>query len=116
MVSHPADPLSVRLERMLTAVFRIFASRLQPPLLLLQTITFQVSNGTIGATVSLIKKADVRDYLSGRRSKNVLPLRPKSQLHATGYSEIEADRSGVKAPGAGSRPDGAIVTLIVEKP
>jgi len=80
---------------------------------LLQTSTFQVSNRTTGDAVSLIKKADVRKYFSGRRRKNVLPFRSTSQPDATGYSEIEADRTRVNAPGSG--PDGAVVPSIIEK-
>jgi hypothetical protein len=81
----------------------------------LQTSTLQVSNRTTGAAVSLNKKADVRNYLFARRRKNVLPFRSMSQPDATGYSESEADRARVKAPGAGSRPDGSAAPSIVEK-
>jgi len=67
--------------------------------------------------MTLIKKADVRNYLSARR-RNVLPFRSMSQPDATGYSEIEADRTRLKGSGsgAGSGFDGAIVPSITEKP
>jgi len=71
-----------------------------------------------GAPVSLIKKVDVSNYLSGRRRKNVLPLRSKSQPDATGYSENDPFYTKVKRQGSSAGPDsdGAVVTLIVEKP
>jgi hypothetical protein len=52
----------------------------------LQTSTFQVSNSATGATMSLIKKADVEDYLSARRRKTVFPFAPIRQPNATGPS------------------------------
>jgi hypothetical protein len=58
--------------------------------------------------MSLIKKADVKNYLSARRKKIVFPFGPVNQPDATGYSENERrDTSHIvtnSGPSAAKKP------------
>lgn len=74
------------LGRMLNDVVSISTLSPSAGIASLQTSTFQVSNRTTGAAMSLIKKADVQNYLSARRRKTVFPFAPIRQPDATGYS------------------------------
>ncbi len=48
--------------------------------------------------MSLIKKADVQDYLSARRRKIVFPFAPIRQPNTTGYSRDESREAKVNEP------------------
>jgi|HubBroStandDraft_1064217.scaffolds.fasta_scaffold386244_2 hypothetical protein len=48
--------------------------------------------------MSLIKKADVQDYLSARRRKIVFPFAPIRQPNTTGHSGDESREAKVKEP------------------
>jgi hypothetical protein len=48
--------------------------------------------------MSLIKKADVQDYLSARRRKIVFPFAPIRQPNAIGYSGDESRKAKVNEP------------------
>jgi len=52
--------------------------------------------------MSLTKTSDVRNHLSARPRKNLLPFRPASQSDFTGYSENELGRTKVNAPSSGA--------------
>jgi len=51
--------------------------------------------------MTLNKQSDVKNHLSRRTRKNLLPFRPASQPDATNYSENELGRTKVNAPGYG---------------
>ena len=113
---HPSSSCSRLLENLwivvLTArwLFRAYASgssqdlRFSPSALhaSLQTSAFQVSSRTTGAAMSLNKQSDVKNHLSRRPRKNLLPFRPASQLNANGYSENEPGGTKVNAPSSGA--------------
>jgi len=48
--------------------------------------------------MSLIKKADVQDYLSARRRKSVFPFAPIRQLNTAGYSGDGSRKAKVNEP------------------
>jgi hypothetical protein len=56
----------------------------------LQTSIFQLPSRTTGATVSLIKKSDVKNHLSPRHRTEIHLCPPESQPDATGYSGADA--------------------------
>ena len=52
--------------------------------------------------MSLTKTSDVKNHLSARPRKNLLPFRPASQSDSTDYSENELSRTKVNAPSSGA--------------
>jgi hypothetical protein len=55
--------------------------------------------------MTLIKKADVNNYLAARRRKTVFPFKPVSQPDATGYSGGEPRDLNPNVPALGSSVD-----------
>jgi acyl CoA:acetate/3-ketoacid CoA transferase len=118
---------------MLKAVAKIFASRLQLSIASLQTSTFQVSNSTTGAAMSIKHKSDVENHLSIRPKRNLIHLVAASQPDATDDSVGEMDHANVIAQdadthaalqpiceptpfGASTSPDNSFGASIVEAP
>jgi hypothetical protein len=80
---------------MLKVVAKIFASRLQLSIASLQTSTFQVSNRTTGAAMSIKHKSDVENHLSIRPKRDLIRLVAASQPDATGYAAGEIDTANL---------------------
>jgi hypothetical protein len=70
-------------------IFRF--SRLQLSIASLQTSILQVSNRTVGDSMSTALGSDVRRHLSGRARKMVLPSKHVNQPDATSYSKDDSD-------------------------
>ena len=70
-------------------IFRF--SRLQLSIASLQTSILQVSNRTVGDSMSAALGSDVRSHLSGRAKKMVLPSKHVNQPDATSYSKDDSD-------------------------
>jgi hypothetical protein len=64
---------------------------------LLQTSTVQVSNGSNGAAMTLIKKRDVQNYRASRPHKALRPFRP---ANATGKAPLTDSATAQAAPSA----------------
>jgi hypothetical protein len=118
---------------MLKPVATIFASRLQLSIASLQTSTFQVTNRTTGAAMSIKNKSDVENHLSTGSNRNLFHLRQVSQPDVTSYpvdgigrtdkttQGIVQDSSGPPASAASPvgpsiNPDDTFAVAIVKAP
>jgi len=93
---------SSHFKRMINTSTRTTFSRLQLPIASLQTSTFQVSNRTVGVSMSFPKKSDVKNHLSRRIRKNILPFRPVTGPNLTGYLGRKQNPSSTQISGIAS--------------
>lgn len=78
---------------------------------LLQTSTFQASNRMTGVAMSFLHKTDVKNHLSRRTRKNILPLKPIAEADSSGSKDEEQIRSTIRASSAVLYPDGNAVAV-----
>lgn len=79
---------------------------------LLQTSTFQASNRMTGVAMSFLHKTDVKNHLSRRTRKNILPLKPIAGPDSVDSKDEEQIRSAIRTSGAVLSPDGNAVAVL----
>lgn len=99
---------------MLKEAVWILLPRLQLFMLLSRRAPFQLRNRTTGVIMSFNQKSDVKQHLSSRRHKTLLPFRPASQSDITDVStnELRNENHDIPALGQKSVPESSAVTPI----